>query len=71
MLATCNVLSGVIHGSLMGRLLFLIYIDGISAIPLVHESNGVIYVDDICLYKQIYTSSNLRLVQDDIKAIEQ
>ena len=69
MLAAANVLSGVLQESVLGPLLFLIYIDGISAIPLVHESNRVIYTDNICIYQP--NSSDLRFVQDDIRAIEQ
>ena len=50
MLATANVLSGVPQVFILGPLLFFIYIDGIYAIPLVHESKRVMYVDDICIY---------------------
>ena len=75
MLAAANVLSGIIIiYIIMGPPHFFIYIDGIFAIPFVHESNRVIYADDTCLYRDStnnYNSSDLRFVRDCIKAIKQ
>ena len=46
-----TVISGVLHGSVLGPLLFLIYIDSITSVPLSEGSKLSLYADDMMLYK--------------------
>ena len=64
-----HVLSGVPQGSILGRLLFLIYIDDIADMELSAGSSLVIYADDILLYRPIRTSGDYSALQDDIDAL--
>ena len=47
------VLSVVPQGSVLGPLLFLIYIDGVNNVTLSPGSNLVVYADDMLLYRPI------------------
>ena len=62
-------LSGVPQGSILGPLLFLIYIDGITEVELSNNSRLVLYADDVLIYSPISCYTDYQLLQGDINAI--
>ena len=42
------------QGSLLGPLLFLVYVDGVLNLPVTEGSQQILYTDDIFLYEQLY-----------------
>ena len=61
------VVSGVPQGSVLGPLLFLVYIDGVSNSVL--HSKLAMYADDIALYKIIRNPSDYTYLQRDITSL--
>ena len=59
------VISGVPQGSVLGLLLFLVYIDGVELVTL-SDKTIVLYADDMVLYQPIYTYEDYWLLQQDI-----
>ena len=70
--STCtHAKSGVPQGSILGPLLFVIYIDSIASLSFSPDTRIVLYVDDILLYRPISSESDLRQLQSDVDAIQQ
>ena len=67
--STC-VISGVPQGSVLGPLLFLIYINGVTQIPLNNHTHLLLYADDILIYRRIQTQMDYHLLQQDVGALE-
>jgi len=64
------VLSGVPQGSILGPLLFLIYIDDLTNIELSEGTEIVLYADDILLYRPISSENDFVALQCDVYHIE-
>ena len=62
------VISGVPQRSVLGPLLFLIYIDRVESVTL-SDGTIVLYADDMVLYRPIYSYEDYWLLQQDINAI--
>ena len=63
---TLPIISGVPQGSVIGPLLFLIYIDDVLRVPLSEGSRLTVYADDMLLYKPISCQEDLAALQNDI-----
>ena len=63
------VLLGVPQGSVIGPILFLIYIDGIKSLPLSANSHLTLFADDMLLYRPISCEGDFSLLQEDIDGI--
>ena len=64
------VSSGVPQGSVLGPLLFSIYIDDITGVALSPQSDLVLYADDVLLYRIISCLEDVLMLQSDIDSIE-
>ena len=64
--ATCNVTSGVPQGSVLGPLLFLIYINDSVQSTILDGNCMTLYADDMLLYRIINSSQDFRYVQQGI-----
>ena len=63
----CNVVSGVPQGTVLGPLLFLIYINDL---PDVVNSNVRLFADDCILYRHIKSTQDSKILQNDLFQLE-
>ena len=68
--SSVHVISGVPQGSVLGPLLFLIYIDGISMLKFSDGSTLSLCADDMLLYKVISSNADYIYLQHDIDRIQ-
>ena len=62
------VVSGVPQGSVLGPVLFIIYVNDITCIPLM-EGNMSLFADDIMLYRPVRNATDYAILQSDIDKI--
>ena len=65
----CPVLRGIPQGTVLGPLLFLLFIDDISEVT--QKSNIILYADDAKLYTEVSSISDCIGMSEDILEIEQ
>ena len=61
-----SVLSGVPQGSILGPLLFIIFMSDINSTPL--GGKLVLYADDILLYRTIKSKEDYMALQKDVES---
>ena len=68
-MASAPVTSGVPQGSVLGPLLFIIFMSGINSVNLSQESKLLLYTDDILLYWSVTSGNDYKFLQEDINSL--
>ncbi len=63
-----DVLSGVLQGSVLGPLLFLLYVNGVTDV-ISTECDLSLFTDDILLYSEIRVPNDYLVVQENIDSV--
>lgn len=66
---TLPVLSGVPQGSILGPLLFLMYLNDINDTTISSGSKLVLYADDILLYRAVHSQEDYFALQQDVDTL--
>ena len=64
-----SVLSGVPQGSILGPLLFILYVNGITHLSLSLNCHLILYADDIFIFKPINSSHDFYNLQSDLSSV--
>ena len=65
----CDITLGVPRGSILGPLLFSIFINDLFKVTLTPGTKLILYTDDIALYKHLTSSISLPDLQKDIHSV--
>ena len=63
------VQSGVPQGSILGPLLFILYVNDIYSV--IHHSKHGMFADDLSIYTEVSTTADCALLQHDLDGIVQ
>ena len=63
------VTSGVPQSSILGPLLFNIFMNSISELPISQNSSLILYADDILLYRPVHSAFDVDLLQKDVNLV--
>jgi len=66
----CAVLSGIPQGSILGPLLFIIYINDLPEVVISLLTMIYVYADDTKMYRCIHDSKDSYMLQSDINKVK-
>ena len=67
--SSLHVSSGVPQGSILGPILFLIYINGVTDVPLSPLTHLILYADDSFIFRPVNFPSDMSILQSDLNNI--